>query len=127
MIEKFKNRYLDSYLPVKLYRNLHKKGRWYSLKQGCLVRAHTNGGLILRDCKFVVQQSGWKRYKQTGVRNVHAFVKGYLTSEPKLSFGFLLEYNKEEGLFYCRLGQETFTITKATCIYVQDGLIYCQL
>lgn len=123
----FKNRVLKPDIPVKLYRNLHKKGRWYSLMQDRLVRAHATTRVYLKDCELVVQKSGWNRFKKTGIRNVYAFVKGYLTDNPRLAFSFLLEYNLQENYFYCELGGDIMKLTKVSCVYLQDGLVYCQL
>jgi hypothetical protein len=71
----FKNRTIDLTAPVFVYRNLNKKGVWYSIKQNGLVVAHSKK-MSLKDCEFVVNHSGKLRAQKTKTRNVHAFIKG---------------------------------------------------
>lgn len=70
-----KNRTIDYGCRVKVYRNLHKKGRWYSIMQFGLVVAHAQQ-LMLGDAVFKVSQAGRRRVLKTGRKNVHAFVTG---------------------------------------------------
>lgn len=63
--------------PVEVYRNLHKN--CYSVKQGGLVRAHMDV-VRLRDCTFKVNQKGRQRVLDTGCKNVHARVVGFVTT-----------------------------------------------
>lgn len=121
----FKDRSIDFSKPVEVYRNLHKKGRVYSIRQGGLVVAHTDN-IVLKDCKLIVQKSGLEKYLQTGIKNVHAWVKGTITNDPILSFGFIIDYNPTKGFVYfladCIIPVDSvrqLTITKdyyTTCI-----------
>lgn len=78
IIQFFKNRNIDEKQPVMLYRNLTRKGRIYSLKQNGLVVAHTTA-ICLKDVTFVINKAGKQSAIKTKIRNVHAFVKGYVT------------------------------------------------
>ena len=60
-------------MQVEVYKNLRKK-TWSVRKKG-LVQKHPRR-LTLRSCTFKVLPGGHARFKRTGVRNVHAFVKG---------------------------------------------------
>lgn len=58
---------------VEVYFNLHK--RLFSVREGGLVTAHLPL-VVLRDCTFAVQPAGLRKVRATGVKNVHAFVRG---------------------------------------------------
>lgn len=74
----FKDREIDFYKPVMVYRNLNRKGKVYSIKQNGLVVAHTTC-LTMSNCEFKVNQSGKKRALETTQRNVHAYIEGKIT------------------------------------------------
>lgn len=66
-------------MRVEIYWNLHKK--MYSVrnvKTGRVV-AHTYTATVTNP-EFVVRQSGNRKVRETGVKNVHAFVRGELYS-----------------------------------------------
>lgn len=72
----FKGRRLDVKRPVWVYRNLHgDSAHLYSLRQGGLVRGHTDR-MMLTDCRFKVSEAGRKRVLATGRKNVHAYIVG---------------------------------------------------
>ncbi len=77
-IKSFKDRVIDETQPILLYRNLSKKGRVYSLKQNGLVVAHTTA-ICLKNVDFIVNKAGKRVAINSKIRNVHAFVKGYIT------------------------------------------------
>ena len=73
----YKNRTLDRTKPVSVYRNLNRRGRWYSIVQDGLVVAHSQ--LVkLKDCTFHINEAGRQRVLESGTKNVHARVKGML-------------------------------------------------
>ncbi len=82
MITPFKGRKLDGTRPVLVYRNLRSEGVLYSIQQFGKVIGHARE-TALRDVKFVVRQGGRERARAECIRNVHAFVYGYVIS-PKL-------------------------------------------
>lgn len=64
-------------MRVEIYWNLHKQ--CYSVrdtKTGRVV-AHTHQAVV-NNPEFVVRQSGNRKVRETGVKNVHAFVRGEL-------------------------------------------------
>ena len=71
---------VDPAKPVEVYRNLHKN--CYSVKQGGLVRAHMDA-VRLYDCTFKVNQRGRQRVVETGQKNVHARVCGYVSTSAR--------------------------------------------
>lgn len=81
----FKGRRLDRSRPVHLYRNLNARQdakRRYSLRQDGFVVGHTDQ-LLLRDCRFIVQEAGRRRAIETRKRNVHAYIRGLVTARAK--------------------------------------------
>jgi hypothetical protein len=73
----FKDREIQSGIPVQVYRNLNAKGQYrtYSIRQKGLVVAHTTR-ICLKDCKFIVQEGSRQRVLKSGSRNVHAWIEG---------------------------------------------------
>ena len=76
----YKNRELDLSKRVDVYRCLNRKGYVYSIKQSSKVIGHSSN-LVLKDVTLKVNHSGKKRAIETGVRNVHAMINGYLTDK----------------------------------------------
>lgn len=74
---KHRIRNLDYGCPVEVYRNIAKKGVWYTIRQSGCVVAHADE-VNLINAEFIVQQGGRKRVKKSGVKNVHAWVRGEL-------------------------------------------------
>lgn len=73
-------------MRVEIYWNLHR--HVYSVKSlergGSYGHVVAHGDLFLLErCKFVVRPSGRKKIVDTGVRNVHAFVRGHLLDDNK--------------------------------------------
>lgn len=99
MIKAFKKRSIDPNKPVEVYRNLNKPGVTYSIRQNGRVVAHGTN-LKLTNCTFKVNQSGFKEWKRTGVRNVHAYVQGFLdNARCHKQIVARIQYKKDEGVF----------------------------
>lgn len=93
----YKNRQIDPSKPVYVYRNLHKK--CWSVKQGGVVVGHTEE-LALKDCVCMVNEKGRQKVLKTGVKNVHAYIKGYVT-RPRSKYNHFIHYNpKSLDSFY---------------------------
>ena len=61
---------------VLVYRNLHKTGgKIYSIQCDNHVAGHTKN-LIIANVKAVIRKAGHRKAVESGVRNVHAFLKG---------------------------------------------------
>lgn len=79
-ITPYKNREIDYSLPVYIYRNLHKRGVEYSIRQKGLVVGHTDA-VAVRDAQFIVNNKGQERVRREKRKNVHAFVKGIISQD----------------------------------------------
>lgn len=77
-IKPFKGRTIDESQPVLLYRNIKRKGKIYSIKQKNVVVAHTTA-ICLKDVTFVINKGAKAEAIRSKIRNVHAFIKGYIT------------------------------------------------
>lgn len=86
----FRSRTINRKRPVEVYRNLHTDG--YSVRQDGYVVGHTDR-IILRDVEFVVQRAGRERVLRTGVRNVHAWVRGYVMEPRATPIHVRVSYN----------------------------------
>ena len=64
---------------TEIYRNLHRKD--WSIRNKGIVTQHTKTAAI-SSAKFVVQPAGQKRVLAEQRKNVHAFVRGQLTTIP---------------------------------------------
>ena len=77
-IEIYKNRQLNNGQRVRVHRNLNRGGysviSWEGSSKG-LVVAHCKE-IALHNVTFIVQMSGWKKFWDSGVKNVHAFIEG---------------------------------------------------
>jgi hypothetical protein len=77
----YKQRVVDPTKRVQVYKNLHKN--MFSVCQGGKVIFHCKH-LVLRDCKYLVGDAGNKKVRETGVKNVHARISGFLSTRTKL-------------------------------------------
>lgn len=77
-------------MRVDVYRNLHanSKDEIWSIKS--MERGHKYGRVIghsgfvsIVNAEPVIHQSGLKRFKEEGVKNVHAFIRGHMMDEKK--------------------------------------------
>lgn len=82
MITPYQYREIEPEYPIEVYRNVTRgKGKnkgskvVYSIRQHGYVVAHATE-ITLVNAEFVVGQAGRKRVKKTGVKNVHAYVRG---------------------------------------------------
>jgi hypothetical protein len=73
----FKGRTLDLSKRVKVYRNLTRKGRVYSIQQGGLVVGSTDC-IMLKEVKFTISKKTQERVRIIKQRNVHAYAVGYI-------------------------------------------------
>lgn len=126
-VKPYKGRTISVLKPVEMYRCLNRTGFTFSLRQEGKVVGHTDS-IALKDCDLIVNESGKNRCITNKQRNVHAYVKGYLTDYPYLSFSWLLRYNpyKDKGFFINQNDLEV-EIDKDKCVYITDKKIYCQV
>lgn len=102
----YKERAIDFKKPVLVYRNLNKKGKWYSIKQFGKVVAHSTA-LCLHTCDFIVNEKGRQKVLSSKQKSVHAFIKGFYTSSgmgttaKRNDLPITLIYNPyDKGYFY---------------------------
>ena len=89
-------------IEVDVYFNVTKKV--FSIRQDGIVIAHRSN-LFLTHSKFIVRESGQKRVRETGHKNVHAFVRGMWDQKDYHTFKDLLlwrrvSYNPKRDNFF---------------------------
>ena len=72
-------KFIDWNKKVEVYKNLNTEAGLWSVRQGGIVKLHTDY-IILRNVKFAVQPAGRAKVLREQRKNVHAFVRGYLTT-----------------------------------------------
>lgn len=126
----FKGRTIDISKPILVYRNLNKKGKWYSVKQNGLVVAHTTA-ICVRNVKFIVNNCGKNKAIKEQQRNVHAYIKGEYdtsgmgTTAKRNNLAAIIEYSPFNELkFHCKnLISKIFEVKGARfCIINEDGV-----
>jgi hypothetical protein len=102
MIKPYKNRTLNPNTPIKVYRCLNRKGHVFSIQQKGYVVGHTTD-ISISNAVFKINTSGKNKAIREGVRNVHAFIVGYVSNEEivcdndtKISYNPFLE----KGFYY---------------------------
>ena len=89
-------------IEVDVYFNVTRKV--FSIRQDGIVIAHRSN-LFLTHSKFIVRESGQKRVRETGHKNVHAFVRGMWDQKDNHTFKDLLlwrrvSYNPKRDNFF---------------------------
>ena len=121
-IKPFKNRKINFDKKVFVYRCLNKPGYIYSIKQFGKVVGHTSK-LILSNVEFKIIKSGKKKAIETGIRNVHALINGYISD--KVGSDKILGELK-----YYPFCQENFTcnnkeIKKCNKVSINNHQLFC--
>ena len=93
---------IDESRSVEVYRNLHRN--CYSVKQDGLVKAHADE-LTLDNCTFHVNASGRERVRKTKRKEVHAWIRGFLSPNQGLH---LLAPHSLDRVFYNPYRHDTF-------------------
>lgn len=125
MIVPYKNRTIRIYYPVEVYRNVNKKGVWYSVRQDGKVVAHVTE-ISLREVKFHVGEGGRKRAKKTKRKNVHAWLTGYVTNYAKARYGKEMTrvvYDPMKYKNFVTLKDKKRVKKARTAVLYADGLI----
>ena len=100
--------------PVKVYRNLNN-GQ-LSVMQGSIVVGYADE-LYLKDVTFHVQKAGLEKVRQEKRKNVHAYVKGYITEGENVN-GFGIKYNPYK--YDSFVDEFEIPIDKAYMIYINN-------
>lgn len=109
----FKGRTIDYNKPIEVYRNLNKKGKCYSVRQGLLVVAHTTA-ICISDPEFIINNASKAKVLKSRRRNVQAFIKGMYTtsgmgtsaSRNDLPVQVTYDPFKNMGFYYISCGRE---------------------
>lgn len=129
VIVPYKNRTIDFTSTVKVYRNLNKKGVWYSLVQNGLTVAHASA-VCLNDCSFNVNE----KTRQWVIRNnrkvFHAYIEGtiqpsFIETTTNNDLSAIIKYNpyKHMGFMVVNLKTKPFIIKKASVVICnQEGV-----
>lgn len=131
MIFYYKDRTIDVNKPVFVYRKLYKNSKkvMFSIKQNGLVVGHSNN-FTLNSCTVVINESGRKRCLKTGVRNVHAYIKGFVCETNDVqNFEYSLKYNPHmDENFWIKpvegINNERFKLINASFIYFRPTGAY---
>jgi hypothetical protein len=127
IIQKYKNREVDFSAPVDMYRCLNRSGFCFSLRQRGKVVGHTTD-VVIKNCTLVVNRSGKNKALKTQQRNVHAFVRGYLSEEVGLSFSWQLMYKPFEPQGFCiEMGGELIELNSCKSVYIENKKVMCQI
>ena len=127
MIIPYKNRMddLEFGAPVEVYRNVNKKGVVYSIRQFGYVVAHATE-VILLNAEFIVKESGRKRVKKTGRKNVHAWVRGdivkAMVKPEKGRLRAKVTYNPKKNDTFVTKGDKLIIKTAPLVILNQEGV-----
>lgn len=104
----YKDRTIDLKKPIRVYRNLNRKGKCYSIVQNGKTVAHSYG-VCIRDCKLKVNEKGKQRVIKNKRKEFHAFIEGYYThsgmgtSAHKNDLPAIIEYNPyKDEYFNCK-------------------------
>lgn len=76
----YKKRKIKMNKPILVYRCLRGKKVKYSIQQDQKVVAHTDC-IMLNECEFIVRKTGRDKVLKTKQKNVHAFIKGYISKQ----------------------------------------------
>jgi len=95
-MKSFKNRILDSSKKVDVYRCLNRKGFVFSIRQSGFVVAHAEN-VTIENVNFIINLAGKKRVIKEQQKNVHAFLRGYI-SNLDTTLTTILKYNPYNDL-----------------------------
>lgn len=116
----FKDRTIDPDIKVEVYKNLHKN--LFSIRQKGKVVAHVDN-FILKDVEFIVREKGRQLVLKTRQKNIHAFLKGYITfSKSNNKIRNQVRYNPYEMSTFINDKKEP--IYKALMCYTENNKIY---
>lgn len=111
-------------MRIDCYKNLQKNCisvRSRETEDYGRVVAHRDKVYVV-DAEFVVQPAGQRRVRNTGTKNVHAFVRGLWNDSEKLIDGEPVTYNPYKYDAFVHTGSET-AVTGADVVMVSaDGM-----
>ena len=111
---------------VEVYRNLRR--RCWSIRSNKTGKVIDHmSSVVLEDCELVVRQAGREKVRREGVKNVHAFVKGYMVTEQTFNLTTdtntkdqtMITYNPYQNESFVKLRTEE-PISKAKYVQLTD-------
>ncbi len=124
MIQPYKHRKIDFTKPVFCYRNLHRKDNGFSIKQNKQVIAH-GYNFALNNVEFVVSKAGQTKVRNTFIRNIHAYAKGFLILETKnIKRGRHIVYNPYVHEGFMIEDEKVLTLNKV--LFTNAGIFDCE-
>lgn len=126
-VEVAEGRVIEWDKPVRVYRNLAKgvKGEYsYSIQQKGLVVGYGHT-FCLSDCGFFVG-NGNIRAKETGQRNVHAFVIGYLDQEQNIDTPIRVSYDPFGDEWFYKVNTKERINASDWCRFTKTGVWSCE-
>lgn len=123
----FKERKINFSKPVRIYRNLTKKGVWYSIIQSSLTVAHTSS-VCLKDCTFNVNEKTRQWVIKNKRKTFHAYIEGYIidsgcgTTSNKNDLPAIIKYDphKNNGFTCDNLTIEPFIVKGARFVICNE-------
>lgn len=113
-------------MRVDVYRNL-TNGTWSvkSLRTGLV--EHRPVFVALRDAEFVVQPGGLRRVRESGQKDVHAFVRGQRAGEIRLPEGddyVQVTYDPFKFDWFVSVDTHEAVTTAELVLMLPDGFVY---
>lgn len=113
-------------MRVDVYRNLNKD----CLSVKCLIPGSDRYGIVvsheqkvhIQEPEFVVQDAGRQRARETGVKNVHAFVRGEWDDSQKVVCGEPVTYNPFEYDHFVHAETEEAVTSAETVAVTTNGI-----
>jgi hypothetical protein len=120
-IKPFKDRVLDPNKKVHVYRCLNRKGHVFSIRQNGYVVAHTTH-ISLRNVSFEVNYSGKMRAQERKMRNVHAYIEGYVCDDFTTTFTTPITYNPFKSINFHIKGSNCAVSSAQQLIINENGV-----
>jgi hypothetical protein len=117
----FKERNIDYTKSVRIYRNLTKKGVWYSIVQHGITVAHASC-VSLKDCTFNVSEKS-RQWVITNKRKVlHAYIRGYITNDIASDLPMVIKYNPYNNKGFVCVGKSFLVKSAKAVICCENGV-----
>ncbi|MCS0827412.1 hypothetical protein NX029_26210 [Cytobacillus firmus] len=107
-------------MKVKVYRNL-RNGLFSVLDAKTNKVSFYASELVLKDATFVIQKGGQQRARATGQRNVHAYIKGFVTTFDGCECTSEVYYNPFETDYFLN---DSEPIHKADMVLLKNNKCY---
>jgi hypothetical protein len=111
-------------MRVDIYRNLHKKGITYSVRDSVSKRVlFYTSNITLKDVSFLVNPKGRERVLKEKRKNVHAFIRGTVDTSGGTPSGKLITYNPYKSDKFYLKNNENKKLQSADKVFIHNGKI----